>query len=286
MMNTQPVISVVICTRNRAAFLQPFFSALDKISTTISWELIVVNNASTDNTAELLAEYANRASVPVRVVYESLPGLGRARNAGWRQAQGEIVAFTDDDCYPEPNFIDKVLAEFADNNIGFVGGRVELFDPQDLPITIKVDKTPQFYPAYSFIGPGGLHGANFSFRKDILIAMDGFDPCMGSGTPFPSEDCDAVYRALQVGKAGKYSPDIVVYHHHRRRTEADRIKIESSYLAGRGAFYTKILVSYPRKAKTFIQWMKSAKCFGWHFLPKEVWIGIQYLLFAAKNKNV
>ena len=281
-----PQVSLVVCTRNRAQYLQPFLDAIVRITTTSVWELVVVNNASTDDTAAILADFAQHAPVTVRMVYEPQPGLGRARNAGWRAAHAEIIAFTDDDCYPEPDFIDQIQQQFADPAIGFVGGRVELYDPEDLPITIKVDKQPQFYPAYAFIGPGSLHGANFTFRKAVLTSMQGFDDCMGSGTPFPSEDCDAVYRALQTGLSGKYSPDVVVYHHHRRKTEADRIKIESSYLSGRGAFYTKLLVYYPNRGKTLIQWLKSAKFFGWHFLPKEVWIGIQYLLYAKKcNKK-
>lgn len=284
MINT-PQVSVVVCTRNRAEFLPVFLDSLSKISTLISWEIVFVNNSSSDNTQQLLEDFAANISMPVHIVFEALPGLGRARNAGWHAAQADIITFTDDDCYPQQDFIDQIWSEFQDQSIGFVGGRVELYDLQDLPITIKVDKLEKFFPAYTFIGPGYLHGANFSFRKQLLKSINGFDSFMGSGTSFPAEDCDAVYRALNAGYNGKYSPDIVVYHHHRRRTELDRMKIEQTYLAGRGAFYAKTLFNSSKKMRTLYHWMRSANLFGWKFLLKEILIGIDYLVYIKKNNK-
>lgn len=284
-MINSPQVTVVVCTRNRAEFLPTFLDSLSKISTFISWEIVFVNNSSSDSTQQLLEDFAANVSIPVHIVFESLPGLGRARNAGWNIAQADIITFTDDDCYPQQDFIDQIWSEFQDQAVGFVGGRVELYDSQDLPITIKVDKVEKFFPAYTFIGPGHLHGANFSFRKQLLKNINGFDSFMGSGTPFPAEDCDAVYRALNSGCNGKYSPNIVVYHHHRRKTELDRIKIEQSYLAGRGAFYIKTIIFSSNKLRTLYEWGYSAHYFGWKLLPKEFWIGLNYLVYLWKSKK-
>lgn len=268
-------VSIVICTRNRAEFLPQFLESLSGIESD-SYELVFVDSASTDATPSLLAEYKARATVPVTVVTERRPGLGRARNAGWPEAKGRIVAFTDDDCYPQPDFVEQIRLNFQ-AGIDYLGGRVELYDKEDLPITIKTDLDVEIYEPFKFMGPGALHGANMAFLKSLLEKMDGFDSEMGSGTPFPSEDCDAVFRAATLGAAGKYCPDVVVFHHHRRRSESDRQKIEASYLAGRGAFYMKALAYYPRKLRTIYYWLRSAKYFGWEYLPQEIRIGISYL---------
>jgi glycosyltransferase involved in cell wall biosynthesis len=276
-MDQSTIVSLVICTRNRSGFLGPFFDSLRLIQSAINWEVIFVDNGSTDDTFSQLTAFAQSFGRPVKIVTERQPGLGRARNAGWPQAAGPIVAFTDDDCYPAPDFIDCIASHFLSSDIGYFGGRVELFDPTDLPITIKTETIPEFFPAQGFVGPGYLHGANLAFRKNTLKQIGGFDSLMGSGTPFPAEDCDAVFRASMSGFKGAYFPDVLVHHHHRRRSAADKVKIEGSYMHGRGAFYAKALSFYPRKLRTLLFWYKSANFFGWSLLGQEISTGMHYL---------
>ena len=100
-----PELSVVVCTRNRIASLRRCVDALFSATTTRSWELVIVDNGSTDGTNEFLKSVtATRPYRPhVITVFEQTPGLAKARNKGWRAATAEIMAFTDDDCYEAAN---------------------------------------------------------------------------------------------------------------------------------------------------------------------------------------
>lgn len=277
------LISLVICTRNRAKFLPQHFESLAKIQTNYPWEIIFVDNNSSDDTPKLLADFVAKSKLPARVINEKIPGLSNARNAGWAKARANIVGFTDDDCYPAPDYIDTLIAAFKDESTSFVGGRVLLYDPEDLPWTIMLSMDNQHFAPYSYIRPGAIHGANFAFRKAELQKLNGFDPLMGSGTPFPCEDCDVLLRALSAGQQGNYCPEIVVSHHHRRR-EVDKPKIERAYLAGRAAFFMKALVDAKNPSKIAYQWLRSAKYFGLIAFVQELYIGIKYLLARRKSR--
>ena len=93
-------VSLVVSTRNRAEQLSGALRYFDRISAKASWEVIFVNNGSTDATANILTEFAQTSANNVTLVDEPIPGLSAARNAGCRHAFGNVVAFTDDDCYP------------------------------------------------------------------------------------------------------------------------------------------------------------------------------------------
>ena len=278
------LISLVICTRNRAEFLPQHFESLAAIKTTLPWEIIFVDNDSSDATPMLLADFAAKSNVPTRVIDEKIPGLGNARNAGWVKAQASIVGFTDDDCYPASDYVDTLIAAFNDEKTSFVGGRVLLHDPEDLPWTIMLSMESQHFAPFSYIRPGAIHGANFAFRKSALQKLSGFDQLMGSGTPFPCEDCDVLLRALSAGQQGNYCPEIVVSHHHRRR-EVDKPKIERAYLAGRAAFFMRALVDAPKPSKIAYQWLRSAKYFGLIAFVQELFIGTKYLLARRKSRK-
>lgn len=277
-------ISLVICTRNRAQFLPKHLASLAEIQSPIAWEIIFVDNISSDETLKLLAEFSQVSKVPVTIISEKKIGLGSARNAGWTKSRAKVVAFTDDDCYPALNYIDVLTNVFADEALGFVGGRVLLHDPKDLPITIKTSNVSHLFLPNTYIGPGLIHGANFAFRKNVLKKVEGFDPLMGAGTAFPCEDCDILLRASYAGFKGKYCPEIVVEHHHRRQSKNDLMKIESAYLAGRGAFFMKTLLNSAKPWFTFYQWLRSAKYFGLVAFGKEIVVGYSYLRACKKQK--
>src|SRR5205085_1342954 len=99
---------------------------------------------------------------------EVRPGLGNAHNAGWRSAQGKILAFTDDDCYPAPDFLSRIWSCFEDPLLGYLTGRIILHDTTDHPITIKESTTMLKYPGRSFIPVGAVAGANMAFRREAL----------------------------------------------------------------------------------------------------------------------
>lgn len=93
-----------------------------------------------------------------------------------------------------------------------------------------------------------------AFRKFALEQISGFDPAFGSGSLFPSEDCDAAARVSLAGWSGIYDPSVCVYHHHGRKANNLR-KLYRDYDVGRGAYHAKLLL-HCRKAAHFAQGLR------------------------------
>ena len=185
----------MICTRNRAAQLEQAVESYARLQYQGAWELVIVDNGCSDATPQLLEAFSRRFSGNVRVLQHARPGLGEARNVGWRAAGADIVAFTDDDCYPQQDYLARIDGCFSDQRYGFVGGRVLLHDPSDYPITIQLSDHRVEFPPKSYIAPGMVHGANFAFRRQALEAIGGFDKRLGAGTKYHSaEDTVAMAR--------------------------------------------------------------------------------------------
>jgi glycosyltransferase involved in cell wall biosynthesis len=224
------------------------------------WELVVVDNGCSDETSKHLEKFAQNFRGYLTVVRESKPGLGRARNAGWRAARASIVAFTDDDCYPASDYLLRIQSAFTDSSIGFVGGRVLLHDEADAPITIKTVMEDQYAEPGDFIPAGWIHGANMAFRREALVRIAGFDELLGAGTPFPCEDVDAMLRALASGWRGKYDFRPVVFHHHGRKPGTARLtQLLKSYAFARGSCYMKCLLQMPQRRQCMLHWVRSMR---------------------------
>lgn len=249
-------LSVVVCTRSRAPQLRACLERIGRLSGTAPWELVVVDNGSTDETAAVLRQFRRVSPHLLTVVEEPRPGLGRARNRGWRAAAGELIAFTDDDCYPADDYLNQIVACFEDPRLGFLGGRILLFDPTDLPITIQeLDQRVEIDPK-AFLRAGLIQGANFAFRREVLEAIGGFDDAFGAGTPFACEDVDALARAAALGWRGAYDPRPLVYHHHRRKTRDEAMQLRRVYDAARGAYYMKSVIDSAMRGRYFRSWMR------------------------------
>jgi hypothetical protein len=254
-----PLLSLVVATRNRAAFLPEALASLERLTLDAAWELVIVDNGSSDGTGALLRGFSARARFPVRVVEEPRPGLSRARNAGWRAARGARVAFTDDDCYPRPDYLAQIARGLGEGGVDFLGGRILLHDPGDAPVTIQLRNERVEIPPRSFVPPGLIQGANMAARRSVLERLDGFDDMLGAGTPFPCEDLDFLSRASAAGFTGAYDPRPVVSHHHRRRAPEQVRALHRSYDLGRGAFYVKCLLDPARRAQARAEWAASLR---------------------------
>jgi GT2 family glycosyltransferase len=178
-------------------------------------------------------------------VLEPRPGLGNGHNAGVAVAHGEIIAFTDDDCYPAPDFPDRVRSAFEDPSVGYITGRIVLHDPADHPITTNESVVPRTFAARSYSRGGDVQGANMAFRRKVLLDIGGFDPLFGPGALFNAEDVDAASRASLSGWKGRYCPEVVVRHHHGRKA-SDLPALLKSYWIGRGAYHMKLLLKNHR----------------------------------------
>lgn len=237
----------MICTRNRADRLAKSLqsvSAAIRAHPTIASEVIVVDNGSTDQTQVVLRAWAESQSHPVRLVSEPAPGLARARNKALDAARHDVIAMTDDDCEVRTDYLLRLAeAHAAEGKPAVIGGRIELGDPDDLPITIKTDLKKQTYqPGRQ---PGGfVTGANLTFHRDIYEKVGYFDERFGAGSTFVSaEDTDYVFRASLLGFPIKYDPSFVVDHFHGRRSLAEAKSLIQGYYFGDGALYGKHLFS-------------------------------------------
>ena len=238
---TGPVaITVVVSTRNRRDKIETCARALVALRCRLPWQCVIVDNGSSDGTLERLLELAMVLAPSLDVVSEPRAGVSRGRNAGIRAARGEFIAMTDDDCLPEPDYLDAVLSAFTDPAIGYYGGRVLLHDPADYPITIKTSTQREEFPPGTMLRPGALHGANFGFRRVVLERIGGFDPNLGPGTPTRGgEDLELATRASFGGWRGAYDPRPTVRHDHGRRTPESILALDRGYDIGRGAYYLR-----------------------------------------------
>jgi glycosyltransferase involved in cell wall biosynthesis len=180
---SDPLISIVICTHNRAAYLgKAMASALDQDVPAADYELIVVDNCSTDDTAQVCKSFA---APNLRYVFEGRLGLCHARNAGWKAARGRYVAYLDDDAIAEPGWLAAIGEAFAvEPTPGVVGGKVDPIwegpRPGWLPDSIACSLTIVDWPGGPKLIPDvrveWLVGANMAMPKALLEQVGGFDP--------------------------------------------------------------------------------------------------------------
>jgi glycosyltransferase involved in cell wall biosynthesis len=120
-------ISAVVCTYNRASYLSKALKSLAcQTLDPVLYEVIVVDNASTDNTREVFNEYIDKPNW--RYLFQSVPGLSRARNTAWKNAKGDYIFFMDDDAIAAPDCLEEYIEAFDTFKLqtGCIGGKVEL----------------------------------------------------------------------------------------------------------------------------------------------------------------
>ena len=261
----EPEVTFVVCTRNRSHQLGAMLQSLANLSTTRAWEAIVADNASTDDTSSVIHEFAARDH-RIRYMKVDRIGLGAAREAAWREARAPLISFTDDDCYLAPDYVDRIVEAFAQfPQTGAIGGRILLHDPANARITIDDRTEASLYPAHQVIRAGAVQGANLSFRKVALERSGGFDPCLGAGTRFPSEDIDAAAALIWAGFDVRYDPRPTVSHHHGR-TNADVPGLLANYDACRGAYWAKYMLRPDTRVAHLKHYLKQSARF--RTLPK------------------
>lgn len=193
-------------------------------------------------------------------VIEPEAGLSRARNAGWSAASGEIIAFTDDDCYPAVDFLVSINQCFGeDDHLGFIGGRILLYDETDYRITIQERSTRRQIGPNAFIPAGLIHGVNLACRRSALISVGGFDDRFGHGRKFSCEDVDMLARLSARGWHGAYDPRPLVYHHHGRKTREQANALMKQYDRARGAYYAKCILEPGLRNRYLRAWMKNIR---------------------------
>jgi glycosyltransferase involved in cell wall biosynthesis len=280
-------LSLVICTRNRATRLAQTLKRVLAIRSQLTWELIVADNGSTDHTSAVVDECAAACHRPVRRIYEPGRGVSHARNAGWQSAKSDIIAYIDDDCYPAEDYLDAVFDCLSkDPRLGFVGGRILLYDPSDRRITIQESLEPQSFLPGSFIHPGAIHGANLAFRRAALIEVGGYDPWFGPGALFVAEELELLARISAARWAGAYDPKPLVYHHHGRKTAKEEWFLMRSYDRGRGGYYAKCILNKRMRGNYLRNWLLTRQHYSWKASALEIIAGIEYVIRAFFTNRV
>ncbi len=208
--------SVVIPVRNGARTLPACLAALARLDPA-PLELVLVDNGSTDGSRKLLEAVArDGAGPPGRLLDEPRPGAAAARNAGTAAAKGEVIAFTDADCAPEPDWLARLTEPFASPRVGAVAGRVtaapagstvELFSAL---YTLRSPAEPARHTRWT-PWAGGFPTANLAVRRALLEELAGFDEQVG----IYGEDYDLCARLYARGLEIAYVPAARVAHHHR-----------------------------------------------------------------------
>lgn len=259
------MISIVVCTCNREDKLAELLGSLTAMTVPegLAWELIIVDNNSKDGTARLLEAAAAARTLPLHRLFEPRQGLALAHNTALRAAQGDVIAFIDDDCRAAHDWLAVLDREFRDGTLALLGGRVELFNPADRPTTTRVGRE-RLELTGDIRAIETIIGCNVAFRRDIAIRVGGFDTRFGSGCGIaPScDDLDFVYRVLRAGGRIVYSPDLVVLHDHGRRTDAQVRSLQQVYLRGRGAMYAKYVLQRDRTLTRLAYWELSKRLVG------------------------
>lgn len=200
-----PRISVVVCSYNGARTIRDTMEGLQKLDYP-DYEVIVVNDGSKDKTAEIASEYN------IRLVNTENRGLSSARNTGWQEATGEIVAYSDDDAYPDPDWLKFLASTFLKTSCVGVGG-LNLAPPDDGTIADCVDNAPGG-PIHVLLTDNiaeHIPGCNMAFRKSALEAIGGFDPRFRTA----GDDVDICWRLQQKGWKIGFNGAAVVWHHRR-----------------------------------------------------------------------
>ena len=200
-----PRISAVVCSYNGAATIRDTLEALRRLDYA-DYEVIVVNDGSTDATPEIARGY------DVKLVSTPNQGLAAARNVGLAAASGEIVAYLDDDAYPDRDWLTYLALGFLDSDACGVGGP-NLLPPEDGDVAECVANAPGG-PAHVLLDDREaehIPGCNMAFRKDWLEAVGGFDPqfrCAG-------DDVDLCWSVQERGGRIGFHPGALVWHHRR-----------------------------------------------------------------------
>jgi glycosyltransferase involved in cell wall biosynthesis len=215
-------ISAIICTHNRDTYLGAAIDSLLAQDFTANFEIVVVDNGSSDRTREVVEQ---RATDPrLKYIFEPILGLSVARNTGAKATSADIIAYLDDDAVASPQWLQVLYSAYENNpNIAIAGGKVTLIWPPDIEppkwISPGLAGNLGAYDLGDSIvyieQPGSTpRGLNYSIRRSFLDDIGGFDPQLGrvGKNLLSNEELQMTEIALQRGWQVAYLPEALVAH--------------------------------------------------------------------------
>jgi cellulose synthase/poly-beta-1,6-N-acetylglucosamine synthase-like glycosyltransferase len=206
---TAKTASIIIPTFNGASRIGHCLDSLVKQAAGRGVEILVVDDGSTDNTADVVNGYASGSSV--RLIRQANAGPASARNHGALESRGAILLFTDDDCVPMPDWLEAMLAPFRDPEVVGAKGIYRTHQKSLAARFVQIEYEDKYrlmagLPSIDFIDTYSA-----GFRRDRFLEMAGYD------TSFPvacAEDVELSYRMSARGWKMKFVPGAIVYHTH------------------------------------------------------------------------
>ncbi len=216
------LISAIICTHNRDNYLGSAIDSLLAQDFPGSFEVVVVDNASKDNTREVVE--ARLPNPKLEYVYEPITGLSVARNTGAKTASAEILAYLDDDAVASSQWLRVLYEAYQSNNkLAIAGGKVTLIWPEDINppkwLSVELSGNLGYYDlgnSVVYIDQPGLtpRGLNYSIRRTFLEQIGGFDINLGrvGKKLLSNEELYTTELALKQGWQVAYLPEALVAH--------------------------------------------------------------------------
>jgi glycosyltransferase involved in cell wall biosynthesis len=218
-----PMISVIVCAYNADSTMEGCLASFQHVEYP-NFEVIVVDDGSTDKTGEISDKYA--AKFPfIHVIHQPNLGLSAARNVGMHAAKGEIIAYTDSDCYVDPHWLTYMAWAFRDKRFAAIGGP-NLPPPEDNRTAACVAVSPGA-PTHVLITDEiaeHIPGCNMAYRREALMATGGFDATYRAA----GDDVDLCWRLMDMGHVIGFHAGMMVWH-HRRNTVKAYLKQQKGY---------------------------------------------------------
>ncbi|MGE4537866.1 MAG: glycosyltransferase [Desulfovibrio sp.] len=218
-----PFISVVVCAYNAASTMDGCLASFAHVDYP-GFEVIVVDDGSTDDTGAICDRHAAAAPY-IHVIHQPNLGLSAARNVGMNAAQGEVVAYTDSDCYVDPHWLHYMAWAFTDERFVAVGGP-NLTPAEDNRTAACVAVSPGAPTHVLLTDEIAEHipGCNMAYRKEYLAGIGGFDATYRAA----GDDVDVCWRLQDQGHLIGFSAAMTVWH-HRRNTVSAYLKQQKGY---------------------------------------------------------
>jgi glycosyltransferase involved in cell wall biosynthesis len=256
-------LTVVICTHNRSDLLIKCLKSLET-QTVKDFETIIVDNNSTDSTKEVSMIFCHGDPSKRAYYFESSVGLSHARNTGYKNAQGEYVAYIDDDAYATPNWCELILKNIDEFHFDVCGGKILPYYEHKRPFWFDDRLEIRNYGKKNFVPKNKIRyafpGSNIIIKKAHIYAFGGFNPDLGmKGNKIGlGEETSLCLKISEQNDKFYHDSDLFVYHFTPKRNTTLNYRVKRYYAAGASAviYQNNALYQIFKKLTSF-----SAFCF-------------------------